>query len=264
MINSIKIDDFDKLGELKELESLNCSRCLNIVDESLIKFTKNHLNLKSFKISGCVRLTEKSIKEVFNFENLEELDLSMLFMTDSCLSKIGKLHNLSNLNISGCVNINDANCLISLKLFSINVSGISAIDNSILTCLINNGLKIIRASNCTKLTNDFLKSLVLLDKCDLMLLEINRTPKITDNAIASAIVKFQPNLRIIRSTNLVHDPKNIGLKLPLPLIGYERPVLPGMKKNKKKVKNDKGPIKMLEKFEAENKPIMLLDYFKKY
>ena len=51
-----------------------------------------------------------------------------------------------------------------------------------------------------------------------MLLEINRTPSITDDKIKETVEKKKPNFRIIRATNIVWSKKNLGLTLIKTLI----------------------------------------------
>lgn len=268
LINSIQNNDFGKLVEITTLQEINASRCLNIGDEGLKTFLESKLEIKSVNLSGLIKITDKSLEELFKLHNkIEEIDLSCLLqngITDTALSNISKCKSLVKINIAGS-RFQDTNFLSSLpNLVSVNLSNIQTVENSTIICLISQGVKIIRASSCLNLTNAFLETLWGFDKCSLLLLEINRTPKIIDSWIAKCVERFSPNLRIIRSTNLVWDPKNIGLKLPLVPIGYEKPILKGMKKPPKKKVNDKNPVKMLEKFEIDNKPKTLLDYYNKF
>lgn len=268
LINSVSNKEFGKLGSIKSLENLDCSRCLNIADEGLIEFISYDLNMKVINLSGLIKLTDSSIVKLINkFTNLEELDLSCLIqqgISDNCLNGISKLKALTKINISGS-RFNDVNGLQSLSnLVSVNVSNIQGVENSFIVFMVTSGVKILRASSCLSLNNNLMETLLSLDKCGLLLLEINRTPKISDVSVAKLMERFSPNLRIIRSTNLVWDQKNIGLKLPLPPIGYEKPILKGMKKAPKKKANDKNPVKMLEKFEIENQPKTLLDYYQRF
>ena len=269
LLNSVSDSELGRLGELENLLDFDCSRCLNIYDDGMHNFLNSNINLKNLKASGLIKITDKSLKNIINkfHESIEELDLSCLFqkeISDDGIQNLNKCKKLQKINLAGS-NFKDVSNLTTLScIFSINVSRIVTIENSFITSLIVSGAKIVRASGCTQLNDTLMENILQLDKCGLLLLEINVTPKITDVAIARVMEKYSPNLRVIRATNLVWDPKNYGLRLPLPPVGYERPILKGMKKAPKKKNNDKNPIKMLEKFNQENKPTVLLEYFNKF
>lgn len=241
---------------------------MNIGDDALKQFLTYDLSLKSINLSGLIKLSDSSVSELLKKHNaLEELDLSCLIqqsITDSVINSLSKIKTLVTLNISGS-NFSEVSSLTTLQnLVSVNISNIKYVENSFIICLITSGVKVLRASGCLNLNNGLMESIFSFDRCMLLLLEINRTPLISDIWISKVMTKFSPNLRIIRATNIVWDPKNIGLKLPLVKIGFERPILDGMKAIKKKKNNDKNPVKMLEKFEIENKPKQLLEYYKGY
>lgn len=253
-------------GDLKHLEDLNISRCCSITDSGLLNLSAKSLVFKRLNMSGLVNTTSHGINFIIKIvsAHLEELDISLLCqktIDNSAISSLSKCSSLIYLNISGS-NITDTSFLSNLsKLQSINFSSISSIDNDILLNLVRMKIKILRVSNCPNVNYNFLEVLYKLDKCSLLLLEINRI-LIPDQHliwIDRCVEKHSPNLRIIRSTSMFWDPKNIGLKIPLMPIGFEKPFLKGMKKPIKKKENDKNPVAMLAKFELEYKPKTVLD-----
>jgi hypothetical protein len=255
------------LGKLQSLEELNTSRCLNVTDIGMLSLVSAKLKLKKLNISSMIQLTSKSVNLMIAslINSIEDLDISLLKQKDinqSAVSSISKCSLLTHVNLAG-MNIDDATCLNGLtSLQSVNISSIPGVTDDFAIGIIHLKVKVLRMSNCLNLTNELLDHILRMEKCNLFLLEINRTPKITDDMINNCLEKYSPNLRIIRSTNIIWDPQNIGLKIPLKPIDFEKPFLKGMKKVTKKKPNDKNPIAMYEKFLKENTKKTVLDYFK--
>ena len=110
-------------------------------------------------------------------------------------------------------------------------------------------MRILRLSSCTLLTNNILEN--ILDKPNqIMLLEINRTPNITEDKIKDIVEKKKPNFRIVRVTNMVWSKKNLGL-----------PMIKGAKKAAAKKSDDKSPENQLIKLREEMKPKMIYEFF---
>ena len=139
----------------------------------------------------------------------------------------------------------------------INISGIPSIaDQTIITLLSSlNQLLSLRASSCVHLTNSILEY-ILNNETQLKVLELNRTPLITDDKIQECRTKKHPNLRIIRVTNIIWNTKNLGLKVPLMPKDYVKPLLKGktVKKN-----DDKNPVNQLKRILEETKPKKIND-----
>jgi hypothetical protein len=94
-----------------------------------------------------------------------------------------------------------------------------------------------------------------------MLLEINRTPNITEDKIKDIVEKKKPNFRIVRVTNMVWSKKNLGLTVPYPSDNYQKPMIKGAKKAAAKKSDDKSPENQLIKLREEMKPKMIYEFF---
>lgn len=261
-------NNFDMLSKLNNLENFDCSKCTEITDVSLLKLDQSSsFKLLILNMSCMLKITSKSINCIIekHCNSLVELNISLLKQKEidnSAIKNLYKCSKLINLNISGS-NFEDISTIKSLKnLISLNLSNINSVDNyNAIDFISNHKLKVLRMSNCVSLTNDFLEHILNLSTTNLKLIELNRTPNLNDKLMMNIMEKFHPNLRIIRSSNLVWNNKNIGLTIPLKPIEFEKPFLKGMKKPTKKKQNDKNPISMLNKFNEENEPKYLLDYY---
>ena len=94
-----------------------------------------------------------------------------------------------------------------------------------------------------------------------MLLEINRTPAISEDKIKDTVEKKKPNFRIVRATNIVWSRKNLGLTVPYPSDNYQKPVIKGAKKPPAKKNDDKSPENQLIRLREEMKPKMIYEFF---
>ena len=94
-----------------------------------------------------------------------------------------------------------------------------------------------------------------------MLLEINRTPAITEDKIKETVEKKKPNFRIVRATNIIWSKKNLGLTVPYPSDNYQKPMIKGAKKPAAKKNDDKSPENQLIKLREEMKPKMIYEFF---
>jgi hypothetical protein len=189
-------------------------------------------------------------------------------LTGDILSQaVGKCKKLIFLDIGGCINLdNDSINNILLgggleQLESINLSGILSLnDATLISCMTSNKkLKILRASSCVLLT-DLLLEFIIANNSYLMLLELNRTPKISDKKILEVKEARYPNLRIIRASNMIWNMKDNGYKVPLMPKDYTKPFLKGMKKPVAKKNDDKNPANQLKKLREEIKPKRTVDF----
>lgn len=267
LYNVVKDSSLYLLGQIETLTEMNISRCIYITSKGMDDLIKNSKKnqLKVININGLRSLTGDSINSLIkhNELSLEELDMSNLIQESlsKSLSNISKCIQLRYLNISGS-NIDDISSIINLNnLLSLNLSSNKLVNNEFSISLLHLKIKVLRLSNCLFLTSDFLEHLYKMEKTSLLLIEINRTPKIKQELIEKCIVKHSPNLRIIRSTNIEWNPDNIGLRIPLIPINFEKPFVKGMKNPQKKKQNDKNPISLYEKYLKENQPKTVLDFY---
>ena len=268
LINSINDSNISLIAEIQTLEKLNISRCNNITSVGLSQFHKimkanvfKSLNFSSLRNIGSDEIN-LIIKNCLN--SLEDINLSLLpqkSINKAAIASISLCTKIENINLSGSINIDDLSALKNLKLNSLNVSSLQCVDNDFAISVVNSKIKVLRMSNCLALTNNLLEYIYKYDKLSLILLEINRTPLITNDLIDKCKLKHYPNFYIIRSTNIVWNVENIGLKIPLIPKVFEKPFIKGIKKpaNKKKV-NEKNPVFLYEKFIAENKPKTIFDF----
>lgn len=226
-------------------------------------------------ITALPKITNIGLKELIskNNENLMHLTLSILPQKNLdgnlFMEIIHKCKKLNYLDISGITNTNIIN-LDSIftaqyeYLKYINVSGINTVtDSHIQGCLMNcKSLEVLRTSNCGMLSNSILDSIISNgNELKLKVLEINRTPFITDGKIEEAMIILSPNLKIYRATNHVWNIKNNGYKVPLIAKGFVRKDPKAKKAPAKNKNDDKNPVNQLKKLLEEAKPKMILDLF---
>ncbi|XP_044021102.1 F-box/LRR-repeat protein 20-like [Aphidius gifuensis] len=96
----------DELSKLQCLEHLNLGFAENLKDSTIISIANNCKKLKILDIQGCCAITETSLVNLTNLENLVKLDVSCLdIITDSFLIK---LKGLKELNCYYCQKLTNA------------------------------------------------------------------------------------------------------------------------------------------------------------
>lgn len=277
-VNLINDETLLALSNLQSLKEIDFSLCKLITDEGLINFAKNKPNtIFKLNLSGLFKITNNGLKEIIgkNISTLHHLNLSILPQKNidgsDFMDLIPKCKSLRYLDISGMFNCQDgpidvlANSQFE-NLVDLNISGINKISDLNIQSIINNyrSIEIIRASNCTQLTNMALDAIMMNEnETKLKLFEINRTPLITDQKIEEVMKHFSPNFNVIRGTNVVWNLKNNGYRVPLKNIHFKKKD-PKAKKGKKgggKKKDDKNPIVQLQKLLDESKPKRIIDLF---
>lgn len=236
---------------------------VNIIPESN-KFT-------NINLSGCIKLTGTAINNLIktSTHSLTHLDLSLLPQKTvgyEISDQISKCKKLQSIDLSGCINLTDSDISSIFSgnfdnLKSINLSGIIKLTDSGATSLMNSckNLTVLRLSNCPNITKLVLEYLNVVN-LNLLVLEINRTPLISDSIITETIKLRAPNLRIIRATNIVWHKEDIGYRIPLMPKDYVKPLMKGAKKPAVKKNDDKNPINQLKKILEERKPKRAVDF----
>ncbi len=270
------------ISHIESLRELDLGLCRKLTDESLSNLAKNKPNtLRKLTLTGLLNITNSGIKKIIssNMETLIHLCLNILPQKSvdgqDFLELLPKCKNLVYLDISG---IKYAQGMFLDLLFNqqieflkyINISGLAEITNVHLQTFlpICKNLEIVRASNCPLLTNSILDVIYAINKENvsesenkIKILEINRSPLISDLKIEEVTSNFLPNLGINRATNQVWSMKNIGLKIPLFNKNYVKKPK-GKKASKGAKKNDdKNPINQLKKLLEESKPKRVIDLF---
>ncbi len=277
-VNLINDETLIELSYLKNLKEVDFSLCKLITDEGLINFAINKPNtISKLNVSGLFKITNLGLKKIIekNINSLYHLNLSILPQKNvdgsDFMELITKCKNLKYLDISGMLNAQEN----FLDLFTnthfeflvyLNVSGINKINDLNIQNVINNYkiIEIIRASNCTLLTNLTLDAIMKNDnETKLKLLEINRTPLITDQKIEEVVKFYSPNFNVIRGTNIIWNLKNNGYRVPLKNIFFQKKESKGKKGKKggKGKKDDKNPIVQLQKILEETAPKRIIDLF---
>jgi len=246
-VNLINDETLQELSNLINLKEVDFSLCKLITDEGLISFAKNKPNsLCKLNLSGLFKITNSGLKEIIskNINTLHHLNLSILPQKNvdgsDFMDFIAKCKNLKFLDISGMINAQDSSIdTITNSTFEnlvdFNVSGINKINDINIQNIINNfkTIEIIRASNCTLLSNMALDAIMQNEnETKLKLFEINRTPLITDQKIEEVVNHFSPNFNVIRGTNIIWNLKNNGYRVPLKNIYFKKKD-PKAKKGKK-------------------------------
>ena len=253
--------------KLLKLKELNLGKNKEITDKGIKGLLYKGIKLESVDISYCYKITDEGVKLLlqYSYKTLTKLIMNFLpLVKDEGLSMIQKCQLLTHIEINGINMMNStANYVSGLtNLIVVDLSGCNKINDGDATSLLMNNrkLRILRLSNCTLLTNALL-DYIEESSNELLLLEINRTPLITDAKIQSTIEKRKPNLRIIRVTNIVWSKKNYGLTVPYPSDNYVKPTIKGAKKPPAKKNDDKSPENQLMKLREEMKPKMIYEFF---
>ena len=248
--------------KLKKLKKINLSRNHTITDKGIKGLLCHGIKLTLADLSACLSLTNLGIQTLFDYtaDTLEDLYLNFLpKINDEGFSGLSNCKILKNLECMGSTaNVGGLVSNLS-KLVTANLSGCTKINDSDVNSIVsNNGnMRILRLSSCTLLTNNILEK-----PNQIMLLEINRTPSISEDKIKDVVEKKKPNIRIIRVTNMVWSKKNLGLTVPYPSDNYQKPLIKGAKKAAKAKKNDdKSPENQLIKLREEMKPKMIFEFF---
>jgi hypothetical protein len=261
------IDDIglELLGNMPDLKELDIALCSKVTDDGLKGFARGKKRIMTqLNLTGLYGITNDGIKCVVldNAATLQDLSLGLLSqktVDGEMISAVCKCKGLRSLDLQGCVNLSN-DSLYSLfssgieGIQTLNLSGIASCDDSIAISAMssNKSLKVLRLSNCTALTFNFL-DFITGGPCELVVLELNRTPLIKDVKIEEAIKVKAPNLRIIRATNYVVTKEN-GYKVHLPNINYVKPFIKGVTKPPPKKNDDKTPAAQLRRLLEERKP----------
>lgn len=272
----VKVVDDDSMVDISNLQflhTLHIGLCNKVTDVGITHLAQNIQNrLIDIDFTGLIRVTNSGLNELIsnNCTTLNSINISLMSQpkvdSDVC-NAITKCKKLKSLDLSGCSNVsNDA----IQNLFSgglenvesLNLSGLAKISDlaAINALSANKRLKILRLSNCPGLTTHLMEY-IITNTCDLNLLELNRTPLISDIKIEEAKIARAPHLRIIRATNIVWNINNIGYKVPLIPKGYIKPLVKGAKKPAAAKKNDdKNPVNQLKRLMEEIKPKRSVDF----
>lgn len=273
LVRAISNEGLENLSQLEHLSELDIGLCSMISDDGLLDLISNPVRdnkLTLINLTGLIKITNKGIIEILNKNvlSLKTVVISLLpqkSVTGEICSYIAKCKKITDLDISGCVNL-DSDSVGNLfsaaleNLEKLNLSGLTLLDDNdaVASLASNKPLRVLRMSNCMKLTINILEY-IINNNTELLLLEINRTPLIPDSKIEETLKKKAPNLRIIRATNTVWNLKNTGYKVPLVPVGYTKPTIKGVKQTGKK-NDDKNPVNLYKKFIEENKPKRIIDF----
>ncbi|XP_044010003.1 F-box/LRR-repeat protein 4-like [Aphidius gifuensis] len=117
----------DEISKLQYLEHLKLRMGRYLEDSTIIAIADNCKNLKSLDIRRCRAITEKALVALTKLENLQKLDVSMLNITDSFISK---LKGLKELHCARCKNLTDTGIIQFIKNNpDLGVIDVSRIDN---------------------------------------------------------------------------------------------------------------------------------------
>lgn len=251
--------------------SKKSSNNLNMVENIIIPENKKFIKLN---LTGLLKITNLGINSLIktSIHSLEVLTLSLLpqKQVDSGIcDSLSNCRKLRHLDLSGCLNLSDFDIQAIFNdnsfenLNSLNISGLNKISDASLSFVINSCkfLKVLRISNCPNISDISLDILMNSNSSlDLYVLEINRTPLISDKKINEILKLKSPNLRVIRACNMVWNKDDIGYRIPLIPKDYVKPLIKGSKKPAIKKNEDKNPTNQLKKILQEVKPKKAVDF----
>ncbi|EPX74093.1 F-box protein Pof2 [Schizosaccharomyces octosporus yFS286] len=193
------------LPKLKKLKTLSLSQCV-LLDDSQLKETLVHCkHLKKLKLNNCISLTEKTLQTLSEHGDLTELDISgCINMKDpSVLIKVLMKHkNLKELNMSGCFYLTSfieyysfPSKLCSLR--SLNLTGLSELSNHhvLKICEYFPRLQILYLTKCNKITDAALTGISYL-KTYLTSLHLGHCNEVSDLGI-TRVLKSCRNLTYV-------------------------------------------------------------------
>jgi hypothetical protein len=271
LVKAIDDSGMEMLGNIPNLKELDISLCSKVTDDGLKAFTKNKKRiLTSLNLTGLFLIKNEGLKSILleNSSTLQDVSLGLLSQTgvdgDMVASALCRCKGLKNLDIQGCTNVNN-DSLYSLfssnleNLISLNMSNVHGVDDTIATSAVsaNKFLRVLRISNCTAVTDNFLDFLIN-SSYELLVLEINRTPGILASKVEELLKIKSPNLRVIRATNYVVNKEN-GYKVHLPNIHYVKPIIKGVTKPPPKKNDDKSPANQYKRLVEDRKPKRIVD-----
>ncbi|XP_057774036.1 F-box/LRR-repeat protein 4 [Salvia miltiorrhiza] len=169
------------------LLTLKLLDCYKIGDESIISLAKHCKNLETLIIGGCRELSDESIKQ----------------FASACHD------SLKNLRMDWCLNVSDASleCIFFFcrKLEVLDVGCCEEVTDAAFQGLGNDGsklsLKILRVSNCPKITVDGIRK--LLKSCEaLEYLDVRSCPHVTEVRCQEAGLQFPVGCKVNFSGSL--------------------------------------------------------------
>lgn len=169
------------------LLTLKLLDCYKIGDESIISLAKHCKNLETLIIGGCRELSDESIKQ----------------FASACHD------SLKNLRMDWCLNVSDASldCIFSVcrKLEVLDVGCCEEVTDAAFQGLGNDfsklSLKILRVSNCHKITVDGIRK--LLNSCEaLEYIDVRSCPHVTEVRCHEAGLQFPVGCKVNFSGSL--------------------------------------------------------------
>ncbi|CAK85793.1 unnamed protein product (macronuclear) [Paramecium tetraurelia] len=238
-LQSITDYSLEPLQNAPFLSIVNISFCNNLTSNFTKYLLQSGCRLKELQIATVENLQADLLSDLISRSkvDMEYLDLSFIptkDISDSVISATSLCTNIHTLILSGSTNISDSSVgrLSSLhKLKQLKLGGIQYLADNTLVYIAQscNKLEMLELNNCSKLGEQGLEG-ILKALPHLQVISINFTPEIQDPFLQEKRNEY-PKVNIIRTINKMTDPKDDGLRMPLPL---ESVVMQRPKKKKKK------------------------------
>lgn len=191
----------DLVKGCRKIKSLDINKCSNVGDAGVSSLAKACASsLKTLKLLDCYKVGNESILSLAQFcKNLETLiiggcrdisDESIMLLADSCKD------SLKNLRMDWCLNISDSSLSCILKqcrnLEALDIGCCEEVTDTAFRELGSDdvlGLKVLKVSNCTKITVTGIGK--ILDKCSsLEYLDVRSLPHVTEVRCSEAGLEF--------------------------------------------------------------------------
>ncbi|XP_010454612.1 PREDICTED: F-box/LRR-repeat protein 2-like [Camelina sativa] len=207
----------DLVKGCRKIKSLDINKCSNVGDAGVSSMAKACASsLKTLKLLDCYKVGNESILSLAqSCKNLETLiiggcrdisDESIMLLAESCKD------SLKNLRMDWCLNISDSSLSCILKkcknLEALDIGCCEEITDVAFRDLGSDdvlGLKVLKVSNCTKITVTGISK--LLEKCSsLEYLDVRSLPQVTEVRCSEAGLEF-PNCCKVNFSGSLTEPE---------------------------------------------------------
>jgi Leucine-rich repeat (LRR) protein len=111
---------------LRALRRLKVIGCAQLTDAAACAILKACPLITSLSFSGCCRITDVTLAQLWRLRNLDSLDLSRISMTDAGLKEVANLEGLQSLNLSFCMSVTDIGMSLLTRLWGLEYLSVEA------------------------------------------------------------------------------------------------------------------------------------------
>jgi F-box/leucine-rich repeat protein 14 len=148
---------------LVALKRLKVDGCVQLTDAAACAIVKACPLLESVAFSGCRRLTDATLAQLWRLRNLESVNLSRTSITDAGLKEVANLEGLQSLDLSDCVSVTDVGVSMLTRLWGLeylSVDSCPQVTDASMRLVANlPRLEVLNAYGCENVTPQLAKEL---------------------------------------------------------------------------------------------------------